>query len=133
MATFTLQEIIDLGPCRPWNPCLICQCEYDPVNGQQMMDYVVACGYDLSILNFVVGSNLAMAEELIDVAGLGVDLPDVNRFTSLHYAVFKRQANVITYLLGKGAEKNLPDVNGITPKTHAILTQDAAIMEAMGV
>ena len=74
-----------------------------------------------------------MAQELIDVAGLGVDLPDVNRFTSLHYAVFKRQPDIITYLLGVGAEKTLPDVNGCTPETHAILSQDAAVMAAMGV
>lgn len=97
------------------------------------MGYVVALGYDLSVLNFIVGSHLALAQELIGVAGLGVDLPDANRQTALHYAVFKRQPDVITYLLSEGAEKELPNSRGITPRVAAIMSDDAAVMAAMGV
>lgn len=68
----------------------------------------------------VKNGDLDKVRELVEKKGYSVNAELMNGRNPIHFAADYGQREVIDYLIGKGADMNLPDKHGITPLLAAI-------------
>lgn len=133
MAVFTKDEILAMDPCYPWNPLLIQAYPNDSFNGLEMQAYIGLQECPSSPYPWLMGRDVTLATEFIEVVGRDVNQKDINGETALHFAVIHLNVPLITYLLSQGANKELANDAGITPIKQALLTGNTDVIAAMGV
>lgn len=130
MVKFTKAEIKLLGPCHPWNPSYIEFYPEDEATAPEIKAYVETI--DAGVLAWLMAGSVALATAMIADAGMDVNFSGSLGRRPLHFAALYCKVDVITYLRSMGADNNLTDIEGLTPKDFALATEDAGVIAAMG-